>query len=90
MIDLEAFGKFLDTAQAGERLTYHRGRLAYDRADRGGVSDADRDAAREINKVANAIWEAAQAGQVVLTQHRVDPSACEYFVTRANGKDTSR
>ena len=87
MIDLEAFAKFLNTAQAGEWLTYHSGALARDRAELGGASDADRAVAREIDKVATAIWEAAQAGEVTLTQRRINPSTCEYSaVRRANGK----
>jgi hypothetical protein len=59
---------WISAAQAGDTLEYHRGALAADRLAVGSrLSDQDR---VELDRVANAVWQLAQAGRGYLLQRR--------------------
>jgi hypothetical protein len=81
------FRSWLLAAAAGDTYIYHTGNLAEDR-----YSDpalAPWDAAEELDELAAEVWQASEAGLVLLTQRRMREeghalSAFAYLATRTS------
>jgi hypothetical protein len=73
------FHAWLERAQPGEMLVYHRGLLAHDRA-RSDLTETQR---RRVAKTADAAFEAAEQGRVHLIQRRHGPFAFSYLAIKA-------
>lgn len=70
------FLQWLRTARSGAHLTYHTGNLQFDRRDNGAPAH------RQINRLADAAWDAMKSGFVELKQRRVGDGVCAYVATR--------
>lgn len=97
MVTEEALQRWLDRARPGDRLTYHRGHLARDRAaacwrhfqnpsappEQDTCACSTCDARRELSAVADLAWLAAEDGAVHLLQRRHGPDNYAYIAVRA-------
>lgn len=66
-----AFAKWLSQARLGEEFCYHSGMLSWDRT---------RDA--RVDDMAQAAWDAAMDGRVLLFQRRLQPHTFLYIAKR--------
>lgn len=66
------FREWLRRARRGHVFVYHIGMLPNDR---------ERD--WEVDQVAQEAWSVAEAGEVLLTQRRLESGKYEYIATRA-------
>jgi hypothetical protein len=76
--DIKAFRVALDTARPGQTLLYYEGDLMYDRQYNSKMKSTTR---RDLNSLANAVYDAYEVGRVLLTQKRVGPHVWEYQAT---------
>ena len=65
---------------------YHRGLLIWDRSPESELSDDDR---RALGRIADAVFQAAERGQVHLVQHRRGPFDFSYLAIKA-ARSTNR
>jgi hypothetical protein len=84
----QQFEAWLRQAAPGDRLVYHRGYLAVDRA-RGStrLSEPDR---RELGAVAKAALILAERGEIHLIQRRVEPGDFSYLAVKSRPDSGSR
>ena len=75
-----AFHRWLERARTGEQLEYHRGLLTRDRSPASELAEDDR---RALAEIADAVFRAAEGGQVHLVQRRHGPFDFSYLVIRA-------
>jgi hypothetical protein len=76
-----AFYRWLECARAGEQLEYHRGLLTRDRSPASELADDDR---RALAEIADAVFRAAEGGQVHLVQRRHWPFDFSYLAIKAS------
>ena len=72
------FLAWLEQAHPGEVLVYHRGLLAHDRA-RSDLAETER---RQIARIADAAFAAAEEGRVHLVQRRHGPFDFSYLAIK--------
>lgn len=84
--------KWLETAKAGDRVVYHRGFLAYDRANFCGRSEPRSTCrcgqcwrARMAGEVAHVAFSRHEAGRAILFQRRIGERDYEYILQVAHG-----
>lgn len=75
-MNVRDFLNWLRDAKIGHTFTYHTGNLQFDRADNGSPSFA------QVNRLADAAWDASRRGKVELKQRRVSDGVCAYEATR--------
>jgi hypothetical protein len=75
-----AFFAWLERAEPGQRLAYHRGFLARDRSPTSKLAEADR---RTVAEIAEAVFRAAGHGRVHLVQRRHGPFDFSYLAIKA-------
>ena len=61
-------------------FVYHRGLLIWDRSPASGLTETDR---RALAKIANAVFQAAEQGEVHLVQRRNGPFDFSYLAIKA-------
>jgi hypothetical protein len=71
------FLAWIDRAQPGDRIAYHEGLLGVDRAR--GPSALPDPIRTEINRVASIAMDLADAGHLLLAQHRVAEDRIAYL-----------
>jgi hypothetical protein len=81
------FLAWLERASPGEALVYHRGLLAHDRSKACDLSEAER---RSLAGIADAVFQAAEQGQVHLVQRRNGPGSFRYLAIRAAATRATR
>jgi hypothetical protein len=74
------FYGWLERARAGEQLEYHRGLLTRDRSPASELAEDDR---RALAEIADAVFRAAEGGQVHLVQRRHGPFDFSYLAIKA-------
>ena len=74
------FRGWLARAEPGARFEYHRGLLIWDRSPASGLAEGDR---RALAKIANAVFQAAEQGQVHLVQRRNGPFDFSYLAIKS-------
>jgi hypothetical protein len=74
------FLAWLERGQPGEVLVYHRGLLAHDRA-RSDLTETER---RQVARIADAAFAAAEEGRVHLVQRRHGPLDFSYLAVRTS------
>lgn len=74
------FNTWLDHAQPGDRLEYHRGHLGVDRVR--GFSHLHEKSRRELCAVADRVASLADEGRLVLVQGRVGDSLFSYVALK--------
>jgi hypothetical protein len=79
LLSARRFLGWLERAQPGEVLAYHRGLLAHDRA-RSDLTETER---RHVARIADAAFEAAEQGHVCLVQRRHGPGDFSYLAIKA-------
>ena len=67
LISVAEFRGWLARAEPCSWFEYHRGLLIWDRSPASGLAEGDR---RALAKIANAVFQAAEQGQVHLVQRR--------------------
>lgn len=70
------FLAWVGSARKGAHLTYHTGNLHFDREDNGSP------VYMQVNRIADAAWNAMKRDQVELKQRRVSAGVCAYVATR--------
>ena len=80
LISVAEFRGWLAHAEACSWFEYHRGLLIWDRSPDSQLSDADR---RALVKIADAVFGAAEQGQVHLVQRRQGPFDFSYLAIKA-------
>lgn len=75
------FLQWLDQAQPGDRLEYHRGHLGADREAGSPLSEALR---RELGRIADRAMEFALRGRLHLVQERRGKDATAYLAVRGS------
>jgi hypothetical protein len=81
-----AFSGWLERARAGEQLEYHRGLLTRDRSPASEPAEGDR---RAVAEIADAVFRAAEGGQVHLVQRRHGPFDFSYLAIKAGRAATA-
>ena len=74
------FRAWLARAKPGEQIEYHLGLLTWDRSPASGLAEGDR---RALGKTADAVFQAAEQGQVHLVQRRNGPFDFSYLAIRS-------
>jgi hypothetical protein len=82
-----AFFAWLERAEPGQRLAYHRGLLLRDRAPESKLTKGER---RAVAQIADAVFEAAEQGRVLLVQRRHGPSDFSYLAVKAGSAFEAR
>ncbi len=77
VLDERGFLAWIDRAAAGERITYHEGHLAFDRAPR--ISSFPEPVRCELDRVAGLAMTLADAGHLLLAQTRVAEDRVAYL-----------
>ena len=80
LISVAEFRGWLARAEACSWFVYHRGLLIWDRSPASGLPDEHRSA---LAKIANAVFQAAEDGQVHLVQRRNGPFDFSYVAIKA-------
>jgi hypothetical protein len=80
-MEVDAFRAWLQRAEPGACLEYHRGLLSLDRSPESDLSEERR---RVLSRVANLALEAADRGQVHLVQLRNGPFDFSYLAIKAS------
>lgn len=82
MVDtIKAFRMVLDNAEAGQKIIYYTGDLMYDRDAE--TTRLDRTAKNELNRLANAVYDASELGRVYLLQKRLGKRKWAYYAVVA-------
>jgi hypothetical protein len=79
-VPLATFNRWLLRALPGQQLEYHRGLLVRDRSPASELSEDER---RTVAKIADAAWDAAEGGLVLLVQSRHGPFDFSYLAVKA-------
>jgi hypothetical protein len=74
------FRAWLARAKPGEQIEYHLGLLTWDRSPASGLAEGDR---RALGKIADAVFQAAEQGQVHLVQRRRGPFEFSYLAIKS-------
>jgi hypothetical protein len=82
LISVAEFRGWLARAGSCSWFEYHRGLLIWDRSPASELAEADR---RELAKIANALFQAAEQGLVHLVQRRHGPFDFSYLAIRSVG-----
>jgi hypothetical protein len=80
LISVAEFRGWLARAESCSWFEYHRGLLIWDRSPASGLTETDR---RALAKIANAVFQAAEQGEVHLVQRRNGPFDFSYLATKA-------
>jgi len=80
-MEVDAFRAWLQRAEPGACLEYHRGLLSLDRSPESDLPEARR---RTLSRVANLALEAADRGRVHLVQRRNGPFDFSYLAIKAS------
>jgi hypothetical protein len=80
LISVAEFRGWLARAASCSWFVYHRGLLLWDRSPASGLPDEHRSA---LAKIANAVFQAAERGEVRLVQHRNGPFDFSYLAIKA-------
>ena len=86
-IRADAFDKWLDQAEPGKRIEYHRGALAIDREPR--ISTLAERHRQELVRIADRAMALAGEGQVLLLQERRGTDDFSYVAVMAKRKRTN-
>jgi hypothetical protein len=86
-MEVDAFRAWLQRAEPGACLEYHRGLLSLDRSPEYDLSEERR---RVLSRVANLALEAADRGQVHLVQRRNGELDFSYLAIKANRTPQAR
>ena len=81
-----AFFAWLERAEPGQRLAYHRGLLLRDRSPASKLAGGDR---RALARIADAVFQAAEQGRVLLVQRRHGPFDFSYLAIKAGRAATA-
>jgi hypothetical protein len=76
-----AFFAWLERAEPGQRLAYHRGLLLRDRSPASELTAGDR---RAVAEIADAAFRVAEQGRALLVQRRHGPSDFSYLAIKAS------
>lgn len=71
----------VDLIQSGEKIIYHTGYLAKDRAPE--FSKLPRHEAMELDGFAKRLWDASQKGEGVLTQRKIEENIYAYIFQKS-------
>jgi hypothetical protein len=82
-ISVAQFRGWLALAASCSRFEYHRGLLIWDRSPASALSDEHR---RALAKIANAVFQAAEQGEVHLVQRRNGPFDFSYVAIKARAR----
>ena len=85
-IRADAFDKWLDQAEPGRRIEYHRGALAIDRQPR--ISSLAERNRQELVRIADRAMALAEEGRVLLLQERRGKNDFSYVAVVAKRKRT--
>ena len=80
LISVAEFRGWLARAAPCSWFVYHRGLLIWDRSPASGLTETDR---RALAKIANAVFQAAEQGEVHLAQRRNGPFDFSYLAVKA-------
>ena len=80
LISVAEFRGWLARAESCSWFEYHRGLLIWDRSPASALSDDHR---RALAKIANAVFQAAEQGQVHLVQRRRGPFDFSYLAIKS-------
>ena len=80
-MEVDAFRAWLQRAEPGACLEYHRGFLSLDRSPK---SDLSEDRRRALSRMANLALEAAERGRFHLVQRRNGPLDFSYLAIKAS------
>jgi hypothetical protein len=80
LISVAEFRGWLARAEPWSWFEYHRGLLIWDRSPASGLVEGDR---RALAKIANAVFQAAEQGEVHLVQRRNGPFDFSYLAIRS-------
>jgi hypothetical protein len=81
-----AFLAWFERAEPRQRLAYHRGLLTRDRSPASELAEGDR---RALAEIADAVFRAAEGGQVHLVQRRHGPFDFSYLAIKAGRTATA-
>ena len=87
-IRADTFDKWLDQAEPGKRIEYHRGALAIDRAPR--ISSLAEQHRKELVRIADRAMALAEDGRVLLRQERRGTDEFSYLAVMARRKRAAR
>jgi hypothetical protein len=90
LISVAEFRGWLARAESCSWFVYQRGLLIWDRSPASGLTETDR---RALAKIANAVFQAAEQGEVHLAQPRNGPFDFSYVAIKAapaRGKQVPR
>jgi hypothetical protein len=79
LISVAEFRGWLARAESCSWFAYHRGLLIWDRSPASGLTETDR---RALAKIANAVFQAAEQGEVHLAQRRNGPFDFSYLAIK--------
>jgi hypothetical protein len=80
LVSVAEFRGWLARAESCSWFVYHRGLLIWDRSPASGLTDEHRSA---LAKIANAVFQAAERGEVHLVQRRNGPFDFSYVAIKA-------
>ena len=80
VIRADEFDKWLDQAEPGKRIEYHRGHLVIDRAH--GFSRLDEKLRHELHAMAKRAVFLTEASRLILVQRRLDEGEFSYLAIK--------
>ena len=87
LISVAEFRGWLDRAESCSWFVYQRGLLIWDRSPASGLTETD---LRALAKIANAVFQAAEQGEVHLAQRRNGPFDFSYLAIKSVRAATRR